>query len=134
MTEQPTTTEHSASHQQAFARLEEFPSDPIEAAAAMAKEQRMDEMENWANGIGAHTERLAVAHRKVAKQVVGSAVGGSVDKDAQQTRLSQVPEMWRTGVKVDKKLNVQVHDMYPYSGDTPAGEWASYRSPVNIRK
>lgn len=125
--------DQSTTHQQALARLEEFPSDPIAAADALAKEQRMDEMENWANGIGAHTERLVNVHHRVAKQVVRSAVGGTVDRDAQQTKLNKVPEMWRTGVKVDKDLNIQVHDMYPYTGDTPAGRWASYRSPRNIR-
>ncbi|MDQ5972456.1 MAG: hypothetical protein QG553_615 [Patescibacteria group bacterium] len=118
----------------ANARLHEFTSDPLAAGQALVKEERMDEMEQWANGIGAHTERLASAHHTVSTQIRDGAQRGHYNEDMASKRLAGVGNQWRTGVKVDAEGDIEVHEHYPYSTDTPAGNWATYRSPKNIRK
>jgi hypothetical protein len=119
--------------EQAYARLVEYPSDYVETAHELAHEARMNEMEAWANGIGAHTERIAAWHHKIGQQALESARQGNDNSaDKIQAALKHAP-MNRTGVRVDRDGKVAIHSHYPYSGDTPAGGWASYRSPKNIR-
>lgn len=119
----------------AFARLEEFPSDYIETAAHIAATKRMDEMDAWANGIGAHTERLAATHRMVGQGLVQSVdKSGVFDPEAAKDRLARVPRDWRTGVRVEKNGDIEVSSKYPFYGDTPAEGWQTYRAPKNIRK
>jgi len=120
----------------AFSRLREFPSDPAVAAHEAGKEVRMNEMEAWANGVGAHTEHLAAAHHRVVRHALEHAAKtGAHDRNSIEDRLEKVPKDWRTGVRVEPNGNIAVHDHYPYYGDTPAGgEWTKYRSPKNIGK
>ena len=134
MTHEAPTPNHQETLQVASARLEEFPGDPLAAAAAAAKEVRMEEMGNWANGIGAHVERRAAAHHTVTKALIDEAKQGTYNEEQAIDRLRMAGTMWRTGVKVNEEGNIKVHDHYPYSGDTPVGGWHEYRSPVNVRK
>ncbi len=122
----------------AFSRLEEFPGDPVQTAKDITKEDRMKEMEQWADSMGAHVARLELAHHTVAKQEITAArkAGKVTDARAERIRkrLARVNEDWRTGIIVHSSGNVSVHDRYPYSTDTPAGELKKYRSPKNIRQ
>jgi hypothetical protein len=119
----------------AFGRLEEFPSDYVEQARHTLSESRMAEMEAWANGIGAHTERLTRAHQKVGRQIINNVIKhGEFSPDDASAILAEVPKNWRTGVKVDKNGDVRVNSGYPFYGDTPAEGWEKFRSPKNIRK
>ncbi len=126
------STANSNQDHEAFSRLQEFSSEPIATAEELAKQQRMQEMEEWANGIGAHTERLVTRHREISEKIGSSAQNGKVEIDDAKRALANVSN-WRTGVDVSANGDIQVHDHYPYSGDTPAGGWRTYRSPKNIR-
>lgn len=117
----------------AFSRLEEFPSDPVQVAVDSTKEERMREMEAWSNAIGAHTERLAERHSDVGRQIIESALGSeSIDVQTAAKQLADAPKTFRTGVRVDPNLAVEVHDAYPYFGDTPRGGRQTYRAPKDI--
>lgn len=127
-----TPTQSNSSSEAAFSRLDEFPDDPVQVAKAMQKKARMDEMEAWSEGIGAHVERRAEWHSKVGRRIIESArIPGQFDERGATKELRDAATN-RTGVVVNPDFSVEVDSRYPYSGDTPRGGSHVFRSPKNI--